>query len=93
MINRSLNSFMNAMTGTDYTMYPFSTGNEKDFQNLLSVYLDAVFRPNLRPIDFLQEAWRLGEGNDETDLIFKGKFLIKISKTPFLEGSKVLYKI
>ena len=36
MINRSLNNFMNAMTGTDYTMYPFSTMNEKDFQNLLS---------------------------------------------------------
>ena len=62
MINRSLNNFMNAMTGTDYTMYPFSTLNEKDFQNLLSVYLDAVFRPNLRYLDFLQEAWRLGEG-------------------------------
>jgi Zn-dependent M16 (insulinase) family peptidase len=76
MINRSLNSFMNAMTGTDYTMYPFQTGNETDFQNLLSVYLDAVFRPNLRYIDFLQEAWRLGEGNhgdeDGNELIFKG---------------------
>merc|ERR1711970_1087370 len=53
MINRSLNNFMNAMTGTDYTMYPFSTMNEKDFQNLLSVYLDAVFQPNLRHLDFL----------------------------------------
>ena len=68
---------MNAMTGTDYTMYPFATGNEQDFQNLLSVYLDAVFRPNLRHLDFLQEAWRLGEGNDgqENDLVFKGNLL------------------
>ena len=67
---------MNAVTGTDYTMYPFQTGNDTDFQNLLSVYLDAVFRPNLRYIDFLQEAWRLGEGNhgdeDGNELIFKG---------------------
>ena len=62
MINRSLNNFMNAMTGTDYTMYPFATTNQKDFDNLLRVYLDAVFQPNLRYLDFLQEAWRLGEG-------------------------------
>ena len=44
MINRSLNNFMNAMTGTDYTMYPFATTNQKDFDNLLRVYLDAVFQ-------------------------------------------------
>ena len=50
------------MTGTDYTMYPFATTNQKDFDNLLRVYLDAVFQPNLRYLDFLQEAWRLGEG-------------------------------
>ncbi|CAJ0944451.1 unnamed protein product [Ranitomeya imitator] len=44
MLNRSLSTFMNAFTANDdYTMYPFSTQNAKDFQNLLSVYLDAVF--------------------------------------------------
>ena len=59
------------MTGFDYTMYPFATVNETDFQNLLSVYLDAVFRPNIRYMDFLQEAWRIGEGGED-DLIFKG---------------------
>lgn len=37
---------------SDYTMYPFSTQNGKDFQNLLSVYLDAVFFPCLREQDF-----------------------------------------
>uniref|UniRef100_A0A8C9XNH0 Pitrilysin metalloproteinase 1 n=1 Tax=Sander lucioperca TaxID=283035 RepID=A0A8C9XNH0_SANLU len=45
MLNRSLSTFMNAFTASDYTMYPFSTQNGKDFQNLLSVYLDAVFFP------------------------------------------------
>ncbi|KAK7944639.1 hypothetical protein WMY93_000367 [Mugilogobius chulae] len=52
MLNRSLSTFMNAFTASDYTMYPFSTQNSKDFQNLLSVYLDAVFFPCLREQDF-----------------------------------------
>ena len=38
---------MNAMTGPDYTLYPFATQNKQDFYNLLSVYLDAVFNPLL----------------------------------------------
>lgn len=52
MLRRSLSTFMNAMTSSDWTMYPFSTLNTKDFQNLLSVYLDAAFFPRLRDIDF-----------------------------------------
>ena len=59
MLNRSLSTFMNAMTGPDYTLYPFSTPNERDYYNLMSVYLDAVFRPNLNKNDFRQEGWRL----------------------------------
>ena len=47
MLKRSLSSFMNAFTASDWTMYPFSTQNRKDFFNLLDVYLDAVFHPNL----------------------------------------------
>ncbi|MBN3307376.1 PREP protein, partial [Amia calva] len=75
MLNRSLSTFMNAFTASDYTMYPFSTQNAKDFQNLLSVYLDAVFFPRLRELDFWQEGWRL-ENENPTDpkspLVFKG---------------------
>ncbi|KAF1384224.1 hypothetical protein PFLUV_G00140490 [Perca fluviatilis] len=75
MLNRSLSTFMNAFTASDYTMYPFSTQNRKDFQNLLSVYLDAVFFPCLREQDFWQEGWRL-ENEIPTDinspLVFKG---------------------
>uniref|UniRef100_A0A8C1Y4W9 Pitrilysin metalloproteinase 1 n=1 Tax=Cyprinus carpio TaxID=7962 RepID=A0A8C1Y4W9_CYPCA len=75
MLNRSLSTFMNAFTASDYTMYPFSTQNAKDFQNLLSVYLDAVFFPCLRELDFCQEGWRL-EHETPTDpssrLMFKG---------------------
>ncbi|XP_071541683.1 presequence protease, mitochondrial-like [Panulirus ornatus] len=75
MLNRSLSTFMNALTGSDYTMYPFSTQHPVDFRNLMSVYLDAVFRPNLSEMDFLQEGWRL-EHQDIQDksspLVFKG---------------------
>lgn len=59
MIRRSLSNFMNAFTASDWTAYPFSTQNEKDFYNLLQVYLDAVFFPNLEELDFKQEGWRL----------------------------------
>lgn len=75
MVRRSLATFMNAMTGPDYTMYPFSTQNIKDFQNLQSVYMDFVFRPKLRELDFRQEGWRLEHENvndKKTDVIFKG---------------------
>ena len=43
MLRRSLNTFMNAFTSSDWTAYPFATQNRKDFGNLLDVYLDAVF--------------------------------------------------
>jgi len=59
MTKRSLNIFMNAMTASDHTMYPFSTRNSQDFNNLLSVYLDATFFPKLSKPDFLQEGHRL----------------------------------
>ena len=57
MIKRSLQTFMNAMTASDWTAYPFATQNKKDYFNLLSVYLDAVFFPNIHPLDFAQKAF------------------------------------
>ena len=59
MTRRSLNTFMNAFTASDWTAYPFASQNVKDFDNLLQVYLDAVFFPNLNEMDFLQEGHRL----------------------------------
>jgi Zn-dependent M16 (insulinase) family peptidase len=58
---------MNAWTGPDFTAYPFSTKNEQDFENLLRVYCDAVFRPLLDRKDFMQEGWRweVDTTNDE----------------------------
>lgn len=59
MGRRSLNTFMNALTGSDFTCYPAASQVEKDFYNLLDVYLDAVFHPQLKPLSFLQEGHRL----------------------------------
>ena len=70
MIRRSLNSFMNAFTAADWTAYPFATQNKKDFQNLLSVYLDAAFAANLNPLDFAQEGIRIELENDQA--VYKG---------------------
>lgn len=75
MIRRSLNSFMNAFTSSDWTAYPFASSNRKDFENLLQVYMDAVFFSRLHPLDFAQEGHRLEfkeAGNPNSELEFKG---------------------
>lgn len=70
MTRRSLNTFMNAFTGADWTAYPFASQNRKDFDNLLRVYLDAVFFPTLDELDFAQEGHRVEFDDDK--LVFKG---------------------
>lgn len=75
MIRRSLNTFMNAMTSSDWTAYPFASQNRKDFWNLTDVYLDAVFFSRLEELDFAQEGHRIEfEKPDDPDsnLVFKG---------------------
>ena len=75
MLRRSLNTFMNAFTTSDATAYPFATQNRKDFDNLLSVYLDAVFFPRLDRYDFLQEGHRLDfekPGDPDSPLVYRG---------------------
>ena len=75
MIRRSLNTFMNAFTSSDWTAYPFASQNKKDFNNLLSVYLDSVFFARLDPLDFAQEGHRLEFSDAEdsnSELTFKG---------------------
>jgi hypothetical protein len=66
MTRRSLATFMNAFTSADWTMYPFSSRNQKDFKNLLDVYLDATFFPRLDEDSFKQEGIRF-EFEDPAD--------------------------
>lgn len=75
MQRRSLNTFMNALTGADFTCYPAATQVPKDFYNLLDVYIDAVFHPNLNELSFMQEGHRLEFTQPEnplTPLQYKG---------------------
>ncbi|MGN0141781.1 MAG: insulinase family protein [Roseburia sp.] len=59
LVKGSLNTFLNAMTYPEKTIYPIASCNDKDFQNLMSVYMDAVFHPNIYKYQeiFKQEGW------------------------------------
>ena len=77
MLKRSLSTFMNAFTASDWTMYPFSTQNQRDFYNLMDVYLDAAFHPRLDELSFKQEGHRMEFDTPSTDdapheLTYKG---------------------
>ncbi|MCF8113582.1 MAG: insulinase family protein, partial [Desulfotignum sp.] len=73
MIKRSLSTFMNAFTASDWTMYPFATQNEKDYFNLMDVYLDAAFFPKIDELSFKQEGCRLDlDPAQDPALVYKG---------------------
>ena len=75
MLRRSLATFMNALTASDWTAYPFASQSPKDFENLMKVYLDATFFPRLQALDFAQEGCRreLAKPDDPaSDLVYKG---------------------
>ncbi len=70
----SLNTFLNAMTSDDFTMYPVASTNTKDFFNLVEVYLDAVFQPRIHddPRIFEQEGWHYEMESPEAALTVNG---------------------
>jgi len=70
----SLNTFLNAMTFPDKTIYPVASCNEKDFQNLMDVYMDAVFHPNIYREEkiFRQEGWHYEMESIEDELTING---------------------
>lgn len=70
----SLNTFLNAMTYPDKTVYPVASCNDKDFKNLVHVYLDAVFYPNIYKEEkiFRQEGWHYEMESIEDDLSING---------------------
>lgn len=75
LLKSSMQTFLNAMTFPDKTMYPVASTNEKDLLNLMDVYLDAVFHPQIynKPEIFEQEGWHLEiEDDDPETLAFNG---------------------
>jgi len=75
LIKGSLQTFLNAMTFADKTMYPLASRNHKDFKNLMSVYLDAVFYPNITEETFMQEGWHFELESPDKEMIHKGVVL------------------
>ncbi len=74
LVKGSLNTFLNAFTFSDKTMYPVASRNEKDFFNLMDVYLDAVFYPNIYkyPEILMQEGWHYALSDPEGEIQYKG---------------------
>lgn len=74
LLKSSLNTFLNAMTYPDKTVYPVASRNNKDFKNLMDVYLDAVLYPNIYkyPEIFMQEGWHYSLENKEDKLKYNG---------------------
>ena len=74
LVKGSLNTFLNAMTYPDKTMYPVASRNDKDFQNLMDVYLDAVFYPNMleNPQILMQEGWHYEIDDAKAPLTYSG---------------------
>ena len=68
----SLQTFLNAMTFPDKTVYPLASQNLQDFYNLIDVYLDAVFYPNITPHTLRQEGWHYELDDPDQPLTFKG---------------------
>lgn len=74
LVKGSLNTFLNAMTYSDKTVYPVASCNDKDFQNLMHVYLDAVFYPNIynEKKIFQQEGWHYEMEDENSPLTLNG---------------------
>ncbi len=89
----SLNTFLNAMTYPDKTVYPVASCNDKDFRNLMDVYLDAVFHPNIYREEkiFKQEGWHYELENAEDELTINGVVYNEM-KGAFSSPDDVLYR-
>ena len=89
----SLNTFLNAMTYPDKTIYPIASRNDKDFVNLMDVYLDAVFYPNIynQPETLMQEGWHHELEDPDEPLIYKGVVYNEM-KGAFSSPEQVLFR-
>ena len=86
-----LMTFLNAMTGSDVTYYPFATRNLKEYFNLMDVYCDVVFNPLLLSETFEQEGWHYHKENIEDALKFQGVVYNEM-KGAFSDPIRILFK-
>jgi len=90
----SLNTFLNAMTYPDKTVYPVASINDQDFKNLMHVYMDAVLYPNIyqRKEIFLQEGWHYELEKEEAELTYNGVVYNEM-KGAFSSPESQLYRL
>ena len=90
----SLNTFLNAMTYSDKTVYPVASMNKKDFHNLMHVYMDAVFYPNIytRKEILMQEGWHYEIDEDTDELKYNGVVYNEM-KGVFSSAEQQLYRL
>ncbi|MGG5461967.1 insulinase family protein [Clostridium sp. B9] len=93
LLKGSLNTFLNAMTYPDKTIYPVASRNEKDFMNLMDVYLDAVLYPNIYKHKeiFMQEGWHYFIEKKEDELKYNGVVYNEM-KGAYSSPDSVLYR-
>ena len=93
LVMGSLNTFLNAMTSSMKTMYPVASCNDTDFNNLMDVYLDAVFHPNIYKHKeiFLQEGWSYKLDSIDDELTISGVVYNEM-KGAFSSPDSVLYR-
>lgn len=93
LLKGSLNTFLNAMTFSDKTIYPVASCNAKDFSNLMDVYMDAVFYPNIynKPEIFKQEGWHYELLEEDKEIEYKGVVYNEM-KGAFSSPEQILFR-
>ncbi|MHA7967323.1 insulinase family protein [Paenibacillus sp. CAU 1782] len=93
LLKGSLNTFLNALTFSDKTVYPVASRNDKDFQNLMDVYLDAVLHPAIynREETFLQEGWHYELQSEDGEITYNGVVYNEM-KGVFSSAEDVVYQ-
>ncbi len=94
LMKGSLNTFINAYTSNDWTAYPVASMNEKDYFNLMHVYLDAVFNPLIytEPRIFMQEGWHYELNSKDAPLEYKGVVYNEM-KGAYSDPERILYDL
>ncbi len=92
LLKGSLNTFINALTSNDWTAYPVASMNEKDYFNLMHVYLDAVFNPRIydEPRIFMQEGWHYEMTSAGGPIEYKGVVYNEM-KGAYSDPERILY--
>lgn len=94
LLKGSLQTFLNAFTSSDRTMYPVASRNEKDFMNLMHVYMDAVFFPRLKEVPeiLMQEGWHYEVDEETGELTYNG-IVYNEMKGVFSSPHSLLYRL